>query len=100
MGSFDTHHLDAPSLLSLQSGENSTLEEQAAEWLAKGRKGVTALSEKRDYLTFDQLQLRYRREVSNHTGISDESLMSGLFRRAHNPLLGTRPGKYHRRSEG
>jgi hypothetical protein len=87
----DTHYLDPPRLLSLKTGEDDTLEEKAAELLAQGRKGITALSEKRDYLTFDQLQLRYRREVSNSAGWADESIQSGLFRRAYNPLAGRRP---------
>jgi hypothetical protein len=93
----DSHYLEPPSELSLRSGEDYSLEEQAALLLAKGRQGVTALSDKRDYLTKDQLKLRAEREVLNHTGVSDESLMSGLFRRAFNPNAGCRPsrGLYH-----
>lgn len=93
MGSLDTGYLNAPSVLRLKSGEDGALEEQAAALLAQARRGVTALSDKRDYLTFDQLQLRYRHEVMNHTGIADESLRSGLFRRAHNELANSRPTK-------
>lgn len=89
----DISYLDPPQVLNLKSGEDSSLEDEAAAWLAKGRQGVTALSEKRDYLTVDQLQLRYRREVSNHTGVCDESLMSGMFRRTYNPLAGSRPSR-------
>jgi len=77
--------------LRLKTGEDYALEEQAAAWLAKSRQGVTALSEKRDYLTRDQLQLRAQREILNSTGFCDESLMSGLFRRAFNPQAGHRP---------
>jgi hypothetical protein len=82
---------DDRHLLPLRPGENLALEKEAAEWLAKSRRGVTALSEKRDWLSHDQLQLRYQREIMNHTGICDESLMSGMFRREYNPLAGSRP---------
>lgn len=77
----------------LRNGENHACEEIAAAWLAKSREGVTALSEKRDFLTADQLALRHAKEVMNSTGVSDESLMSGLFRRAYNPLAGHRPSR-------
>lgn len=79
------------AMLPLMTGENAALEDEAALWLAKSRVGVTALSEKRDYLTKDQLLLRYQKEVFNGTGVSDESLMSGMYRRAYNPLSGRRP---------
>ena len=87
-------------MLPLKSGEDLALEEEAAAWLAKSREGVTALSEKRDWLSRDQLLLRYKKEVFNSEGISDESLMSGLFRRAYNPTFGRRPGKHLRSDEG
>jgi hypothetical protein len=87
------------SLLPLRPGENHLLEQKAAELLAKGREGVTALRDKRDYLTKDQLLLRYSHEVSNGHGFCDESLMSGLFKRAYNPTFGHRPG-HHSQEEG
>lgn len=77
-----------------------SVEEEANRWLAKGREGVTALSDKRDYLTHDQLVLRGQREVLNGSGFSDESLMSGLFRRTYNPLFGKRPGSSHHNDDG
>lgn len=49
----------------LYSGIKSNLEEQANAILREGRKGVTALSEKKDYLTEEQLSLRQAREVLN-----------------------------------
>lgn len=80
--------------LSLKIGEDRLLEEMAAAILAKGREGITALCDKRDYLTADQLALRASREVSNSTGFSDESLMRGLFKRSFNPQFGKRPGRH------
>lgn len=91
---FDTDRPESPRLLSLKSGVDYSLEEEADRWLAKSREGVTALSEKRDYLTRDQLALRASREVLNQNGFSDEALMSGMFRRCFNPLFGHRPGRH------
>jgi hypothetical protein len=90
---FNTDYLGGPRPLRLKSGEDRTCEEKAAELLAKSREGVTALSDKRDYLTHDQLANRYAHEVMNSNGFSDESLMSGLFRRSYNPLAGSRPSR-------
>jgi hypothetical protein len=94
MSFFDTHHLDVESLpLHLKSGTDYAVEENADKLLAATRKGVTALREKRDWLSRDQLQLVASKEVLNANGFSDEALMSGLFRRAYNPLAGHRPTK-------
>lgn len=90
---FDSNYLDPPATLRLRSGEAYDIEEAADLLLAQGRKGVTALRDKRDYLTTDQLKNRAQKEVLNHTGICDESLMSGLFRRSYNPLAGSRPSR-------
>lgn len=84
-------YLLPPSPLRLKSGEDRSLEEEAARYLAKSREGVTALSDKRDYLTHDQWVLRSQREIPNGRGVADESLYTGLFRRAYNPLAGQRP---------
>lgn len=77
----------APKIMSLKSGVDFTLEEQADQLLAASDPGT------RDYLSVDQLQLRQYREIGNHLGVADASLVAGLYRRAHNPLAGTRPGK-------
>jgi len=78
----------------LVSGINYAVEAEANEWLRKGREGVTKLSEKKDYLTEDQLQLRWDREVPNGHGFPEHHLVSGLYRRAYNPLAGKRrPGR-------
>lgn len=82
-----------PSPLSLRSGVDYTTEADADRLLAKGREGVTALSDKHDFLTRDQLILRMKKEVLNSQGFADESLYPGLFRRAFNPLAGKRPSR-------
>lgn len=83
-----------PRPLRLRSGTDYALEEQADALLAESRRGVTALSDKRDYLTHDQLRLRLSREVYNTTGVSDESLAHGLFNRCYNPDFGQRPTRH------
>jgi hypothetical protein len=87
--------VSAPRLLPLKDGVNYKIEEEANKLLAQSRRGVTALSAKQDYLSEDQLRLRYQREIFNSHGVCDESLVCGLFRRAHNPLAGSRPSKPH-----
>lgn len=77
----------------LYSGINSALEEQANAILREGRKGITALSEKKDYLTEEQLNLRQAREVLNSNGFPDPSIRQGLYRRAYSPAMGNRPGR-------
>lgn len=77
----------------LYSGINSELEDQANAILREGRRGVTALSEKKDYLTEEQLNLRQAREVLNSNGFPDPSIQQGLYRRAYSPLAGSRPGR-------
>lgn len=92
-------YLDAPRYLSTKSGTNYKLEEEADKLLATSREGVTALSDKRDYLTNDQLALRASKEILNSQGVPDASLVSGLFRRTYNPLSGQRPRGYHHHQE-
>ena len=94
-----TSYLEPPRVLRLRSGKDESVEEEADRLLAQSREGVTALSEKRDFLTRDQLMLRASREVLNRNGFSDSSLMSGLFRRTYNPLFGQRPHKGYAHSE-
>jgi hypothetical protein len=77
----------------LYNGINPELEEQANSILREGRRGVTALSEKKDYLTEEQLNLRQAREVLNSNGFPDPSIRQGLYRRTYSPLAGNRPGR-------
>jgi hypothetical protein len=86
-------YLDGKKILNLRCGEDFSVEEEANRWLARSREGITALSEKRDWLSYDQLQLRRSREVFNRNGIADEELVSGLFRRAYNPMANSRPSR-------
>ena len=101
MSFFDPGYLcDTPAVMRLKSGEDYGIEEQAAAWLAKGREGVTALRDKRDYLTKDQLLLRAAKEILPTNGFSDEAIRCGLFRRAFNPTFGHRPGKHFHHDDG
>lgn len=75
----------------LYSGVNQELEEQANAILREGRRGVTALSEKKDYLTAEQLHLRQSREILNSNGFPDPAICQGLYRRSYNPNAGSRP---------
>ena len=85
-----TRRLEPSKLLHLRSGIDYSAEEEADKWLAKSRTEGPANC---DYLSQDQLDLRQRREISNHIGVADASLVAGMYRRAHNPMSGTRPGK-------
>jgi hypothetical protein len=78
-------------LNNLYNGINTELEEQANAILREGRRGVTALSEKKDYLTEEQLNLRQAREVLNTNGFPDPSIRQGLYRRSYNPMSNARP---------
>lgn len=87
--------LDPPKIMSLRSGTNYALEEQADTWLTEARESAS----KSDWLSHDQLALRQSREIPNHLGVADESLMSGIYRRAFNPLAGQRPKRPRSRDE-
>ena len=88
----DPMPLEDPCLLDdLYSGVKSDYEERANAILQEGRKGVTALSEKKDYFTEEQMNLRRDREVLNANGRPDPSIKQGLYRRVYSPMLGKRP---------
>ena len=78
--------------LSLRSGIDWTLEEQADTLLARSKATLGAPVDYQ-YLSGDQLDLRANREIGNHLGVADASLVAGVYRRTHNPLMGTRPRK-------
>lgn len=92
-------YLGGARILNLKSGEDFSVEEEANRLLAHSREGVTALSEKRDWLSGDQLQLRRSREVFNRNGVADEELISGLFRRVYNPMAHSRPSHHGHQDE-
>lgn len=75
----------------LYNGVKADLEEKANAILRDGRRGVTALSEKKDYLTDEQMALRQAREVLNGNGFPDPSIKQGLYRRVYNANAGVRP---------
>lgn len=75
----------------VRMGTDYELEAQANEILRKSREGVTKLSEKKDYLTEEQLNLRQEREVPNGHGFPEAHIIRGLYRREYNPLFGKRP---------
>lgn len=79
----------------IKCGVDWELEALADQLLCESRKGVTRVSEKRDFLTADQLERRRAREVYNRNGVPDPHLYSGLYRRAYNPDAGTRPSKHN-----
>ncbi len=80
-----------PRAMTLRSGVDYTLEEAADQMLAESRRGVTSMSAKTDYLSKEQLALRQSKEVMNRQGVSESAFMSGMYRRAFNPLFGKRP---------
>lgn len=82
---------DRALLGDLYSGVKSDLEERANAILREGRRGVTALSEKKDYFTDEQMALRQAREVPNANGFPDPSIERGLYKRAYNMNAGSRP---------
>lgn len=75
------------------NGTDLILEEEADRILAKGREGITKLSEKKDYLSPGQLERRRWREVYNKNGFPEPHLFSGQFNRAYNPLLNKKKGQ-------
>jgi hypothetical protein len=81
----------APGLLQLKCGIDVEIEGQADAMLAEYRRGITALSEMRDFLTYSQMRQRWSREVYSATGTLYDSFKPGMFNRAYNPLIGKRP---------
>ena len=87
-------------LLPLTEGPLFELEDAADRLLALERKisGAKTHDAINDYLTKDQLNVRHSHEVLTPT--PEETLYSGVYHRAYNPLFGKRPPSYpHRRSE-
>ena len=73
----------------LRSGDRHAVEEDINKLLADDRRSnpdtETAI------LSGEQYMLRRSREVFNVNGVPDASLVSGLYKRAYNPLAGQRP---------
>lgn len=88
------------STLVLRNGIHPVVEAEANEWLRRSREGVTKLSEKKDFLTEEQLALRGDREIPNGHGYPEEHLFSGMYKRAYNPLAGKRPSRARAHDDG
>lgn len=72
-------------LLKKTSGEHLEMEDLAAKILAKGRRGITAHSELRDYLSDSQMAMRQSREVHTSLGYPERHIYQGLYKRVFNP---------------
>lgn len=84
----------------VKMGVDWELENAADAILAASRVGVTRVSDKKDYLSSDQLERRRAREVYVESGVPDSHLYSGLFRRTYNPASANfRANGQRRRSE-
>lgn len=81
-------------VMRLRSGDNLSVEEQANEMLVSSRRREGKFADRREWLTTEQIMLRQHKEVYNQNGFPDVSLVSGMYRRVHNPLSGSRPGKH------
>ena len=93
--------LEEPSnskVLRLRSGEDLSAEEQANEILVNSRRQEGKNADRREWLTTEQILLRQHKEVYNQNGFPDASLVSGMYKRAHNPNAGNRPTR-HAKSE-
>jgi hypothetical protein len=82
-----------PTMLRLKSGEDASYEEQANEILVNSRRKEGKNADRREWLTTEQLLLRQHKEVYNQNGFPDAALISGIYKRAHNPNAGNRPGR-------
>lgn len=79
--------------LRLRSGEDLSIEEQANEILINSRRQEGKNADRREWLTTEQILLRQHKEVYNQNGFPDSALVSGMYKRIHNPLLGNRPSR-------
>lgn len=80
--------------MALRSGDGNQTEEDAEKFLAAGRRQQVCDPDN-VYLSREQMMLRRSKEVFNMHGVPDASLVRGLYRRAFNPLAGSRPTRAH-----
>lgn len=95
--SFSVDEDDVPEeskVLRLRSGEDVGFEEQANEILVDSRRQEGKNADRREWLTTEQMLLRQHKEVYNQNGFPDASLVSGMYKRVHNPNAGNRPGRH------
>jgi hypothetical protein len=88
-----------PKVLRLRSGEDLSAEEQANEILVNSRRQEGKNADRREWLTTEQILLRQHKEVYNQNGFPDAALVSGMYKRVHNPLAGNRPGRNSKSEE-
>lgn len=92
-------HFAEPKVLRLRSGEDLCAEEQANEILVNSRRQEGKNADRREWLTTEQILLRQHKEVYNQNGFPDSSLVSGMYKRVHNPNAGNRPGRNSKSEE-
>lgn len=83
----------------LRSGEDLSAEEYANEILVNSRRQEGKNADRREWLTTEQILLRQHKEVYNQNGFPDASLVSGMYKRAHNPNANGRPGRNSKSEE-
>lgn len=80
----------------VKSGPDWELETEAHAILIKDRRdrGLRSNrvnSEEYSWLSFEQLDLRQKREICTEFAIGDMIVPTGMYMRAWNPMIGTRP---------
>jgi hypothetical protein len=90
---FEEEEFSESAPLRLRSGEDLACEEQANEILVTSRRLEGKDADRREWLTTEQILLRQHKEVYNQNGFPDSSLVSGMYKRIHNPNAGNRPGR-------
>lgn len=97
----DEYHIAEPSIMPLRSGVDFSVEDRTEALLADDRRTARAQGQPviADYLTPDQITLRHAREVIGPLGVTDPSMVHGIYRRAHNPMAGQRPTKLRQGDE-
>jgi hypothetical protein len=79
-------------VMSLKSGEQHQVEDDAEKRLAAARRAsVPDIGEAVYYLSREQELLRQSKEVLNVHGVPDGRLFRGMYHRKHNPLANDRP---------
>lgn len=82
--------------LRLRSGEDLACEEKANEILVESRRREGKEADRREWLTTEQMLLRQHKEVYNQNGFPDAALVSGMYKRVHNPNANNRPGRFNK----
>jgi hypothetical protein len=77
-------------VLPLRTGVDYSVEDETEKLLADDRRELREQGLDVDYLTTDQLLLRWSRELIGPYGTPDRGSV-GMYRRAYNPCIGQRP---------